>query len=68
MKLHLRIDSQNLCHTMFTVFVNGANAGTLVLRNDEYHVLVDWLLGINEGELTITGQDENAEAYRNLTE
>jgi len=68
MKLHLRIDSQNLCHTMLTVFVNGANAGTLVLRNDEYHVLVDWLLGINEGELTITGQDENAEAYRNLTE
>ena len=56
MKLHLRVDSQNLCHTMFTVFVNGANAGTLVLRNDEFVALRAWLnAGKQFNEFVVTG-------------
>ena len=36
MKLKLRIDKQNPEHTHFTVFCNGANCGTLCMRNDEF--------------------------------
>jgi hypothetical protein len=36
MKIHLRIDESNPTHTRFTVFANGANCGTLVLRTDEF--------------------------------
>jgi len=57
MKLHIRIDDENSTHTHFTQFVNGANAGTLVLRRDEFTQYVDWLsLGKRENEFEVTSQ------------
>ena len=35
MKITLRADEANGAHTRFTVFVNGANAGQLCMREDE---------------------------------
>lgn len=39
MKFHLRFDSVNEAHSRVTLFVNGANAGQLVLHPDEAHML-----------------------------
>lgn len=36
MRIHLRVTDSNPAHTRFIVFVNGASAGNLVLRNDEF--------------------------------
>lgn len=36
MKIHLRVDTANDTHTRFTCFVNGASAGQLCLRADEF--------------------------------
>lgn len=35
MRIHLRGDSANGVHTWFSVFVNGALAGQLVMRDEE---------------------------------
>lgn len=35
MKIHLRADSANGHHTAFSVFVDGANAGRLTMRQSE---------------------------------
>ena len=35
MKLHLRADNVNTFHVRFTVFINGANCGQLVMTVDE---------------------------------
>lgn len=43
MKVHLRADEANGVHTKFTVFMNGANCGQLVMNEDEaifFHHLV----------------------------
>lgn len=43
MKIHLRADNANGVHTTFTVFVNGANAGKLTMRDTEaasFHQIV----------------------------
>jgi len=59
-KLHIRIDSENLCHTQFTVFVNGENAGTLVMRNDEFDDLLAWMrLGKRENQFVVTRVDDD---------
>jgi len=55
MKLHYRIESQNLTHTRATLFVNGENAGALTMRNDEWTVyLYITRLGLRENELVVT--------------
>jgi len=35
MKVHLRADEANGTHTKFTVFMNGANCGQLIMTEDE---------------------------------
>ena len=43
MKLHMRANDTNAVHTRFTVFVNGANAGTLCMTVEEantFHQIV----------------------------
>ena len=43
MKIHLRVNSSNPRHTRFTVFMNGANCGTLVMTNEEFEKFRDLL-------------------------
>jgi hypothetical protein len=43
MKIHLRVNSTNPRHTRFTVFMNGANCGTLVMTNEEFEKFRDLL-------------------------
>jgi len=43
MKIHLRADEADGQHTKFTIFMNGANCGQLVMNEDEavfFHDLV----------------------------
>ena len=43
MKIHLRVNSINPRHTRFTVFMNEANCGTLVMTNEEFEKFRDLL-------------------------
>jgi len=36
MRFHLRVDQSHPRHVYFTVFANGANAGTLTMTGEEY--------------------------------
>jgi hypothetical protein len=35
MKIHIRIEDSNAAHTRLTVFLNGANTGTLCMRTED---------------------------------
>ena len=59
MRLTLRVDGRNLCHTRITVFSNRQSCGTLTLTNDEFTELVNWLsLGKREHEFVVDGQNQ----------
>ena len=57
LKLHLRVEEENSTHVHFTVFANGANAGTLCLTSEEWTQFVEQLsLGKRENEFMVTKQ------------
>jgi hypothetical protein len=59
MRLHMHIEAENSTHVHFTVFVNGAKAGHMVLRRDEWTEYTEWLSrGKRENEFEVTVQPQ----------
>lgn len=59
--IHLRADSANGFHTTFTVFMNGANCGTLTMREEEaiyFHHCISFSTYSKPGEVITSGKWE----------
>jgi hypothetical protein len=49
MRIRIRVDKRNSRHVHFTVFVNGANCGTLCVCADEFGTLTKLLMECAKG-------------------
>ena len=58
-KIHLRADSANGTHTRITVFMNGANCGTLCMTEEEavfFHHVIGMSTYSKPGEVISSGK------------
>lgn len=69
MDIHLRADHTTPGHTTFTVFINGANCGQLIMRTGEaasLHQIVSMGCAKFVDKFTSTGEWESEDADREM--